>query len=190
MKTKLIATAWCLCVFSFTHAQKDTSNYRYANITEAGIFAASPRGIGLEVTTVNGIAINKHHVIGIGFGIGASFHRTYSDYNYYYYGNERGYTPIFANYRYYFKPDNRFCPHITGALGGVVMSHGGGLYTAVSAGFRVNKFSFSSGISFMPVRRMSYFYPDYGYFFEYDYRKSVYKWHYPFGFMIKCGFSF
>lgn len=180
MKTRLFLATICLCTFLFVNAQEETSKVKYANITEAGLITASPQGIGLEVATVNGININKRHIIGIGFGVGMSWNKRHEN---------QSYTPIFANYRYYFKPDNKFSPHITAAVGGIITESYGGVYSAITAGFRVKKFSFSSGISLMPMLGEEYYeyYDDYGY---YRAEWSGSEWYFPFGFVIKCGFSF
>ena len=185
MKQKLLFTAMCLFLLPFANAQEETSKINYANITEFGIVSASPWGVALEASSINGISIDKHHVIGIGFGIGYSFHKSYV--------SGIAYTPIYANYRYYFRPDKNFTPHINTALGTLYTENGWGLYSLITAGFKAKRFSFSSGLSIMGVQNYAEEYVDY----VDIYRNTTYtvpvktmKWHYPFGFVIKCGFSF
>ena len=148
---------------------KETTTY--ANVTEFGFMTASPKGVALEATTAHGIAFNKKHLLGLGVGIGGSFSPYYNT----------AYMPIFINYRLYFKPNSTFSPHLNAALGGVMLENGAGMYSAVTMGFRAGHFSFSSGLSFMPMQRM-------GHFRFYDDPMTV--WYYPFGITIKVGFSF
>ena len=186
MKVRLVLTAICLSLFAFANAQEETSKINYANISEGGIITASPRGVALEATSINGLSINKHHVLGLGFGIGISYNQSYV-------GNGAAYTPIFVNYRYYFKPDRTFTPHINTAIGGLLTEDGGGLYVTITAGFRVKRFSFSSGISMMSLQRGIWeyyeFYDPYT-GLSYGHSGEKMKWFYPFGFVIKLGFSF
>ena len=186
MKVRLVLTAICISLFAFANAQEETSKINYANITEGGIITASPRGVALEATTINGFSINKSHVVGLGFGIGISYNQSYV-------GNGAAYTPIFVNYRYYFKPDQKFSPHVNAAVGGLITEDGGGIYSTITAGFRVKRFSFSSGISMMALQRDVNLWDYYGSGIDVggcvvdSYEK---EWFYPFGFVIKCGFSF
>jgi hypothetical protein len=184
MKLRIFLTTLCFLTFLSVQAQEEISKIKYATIFEAGFMTTSPQGVGMEMVSIHGIAINKKHVLGIGFGIGANYNN-----NFY----SAVYTPIFANYRHYFKPDNRFSPHITAALGGIITGDYGGFYSSFTAGFRVKKFSFSSGISFMPLKDSGYDYydyydPYYGYYTSYGYYTE--KWYFPFGVVIKVGFSF
>jgi hypothetical protein len=189
MKNKSFLIAVCLLLFSFTKAQEGTSKFSYANIAEAGLVNASPQGYGLEITTVNGFSINKHHVVGFGVGIGTNYHNSH---NFYHYGWTR-YMPVFVNYRYYFFPDRKFSPHVSASLGGTVSNsgnywgndYGGGIYSSITAGFRVKKFSLSSGISFMPMAARGYM--NYGCEIE---RSSEWEMYFPWGFMVKLGFAF
>lgn len=184
MKKIILASLMAiLFVGAYAQEQEDEPKIKYSNITEFGFMMASPKGIGFEATTVNGFSINKKHCLGLGIGIGAQA------YNEYYYGGT-AYTPIFANYRLYFQPNKTFSPHINVAFGGLMVSDGEGFYSSVSAGFRAGKFSFSSGVSFMPVRRPSdevLYYDEWGNRYWEDGPK---EWYYPFGVMLKWGFSF
>lgn len=178
---KIILASLMAILFVGAYAQEEEPKIKYSNITEFGFMMASPKGIGFEATTVNGFTINKKHCLGLGIGIGAQTYREYYE--------GTAYTPIFANYRLYFQPDKTFSPHINVAFGGLMVSDGEGFYSSVSAGFRAGKFSFSSGVSFMPVFRPSEVY-------YYDQWESCYsgegpkEWYYPFGIMLKWGFSF
>jgi len=110
--------------------------------------------------------------LGLGFGIGGCimFDSYWGD------EEECAYTPIFVNYRYYFNPGKSFSPHINAALGGLIATDGGGIYSAITMGFLAGKFSFSSGFSFLFVTEKDWYGDLVGYF--------------PLGITIKCGFSF
>ena len=193
MKARIIITAICFSLFSFANAQEQeqtqeqkqeqTSKIRYSMITEGGMLTASPWSIALEATSVNGISINKHHLVGLGIGIGFSMNKNYSD-------GGVPYTPVFLNYRYRFNPDKKFSPHINVAAGSLIMEDGVGAYSAFTAGFTAGKFSFSSGLSLFALNgyaRKTYTFYD-------PYYSSVTiaeeKWFYPFGFVVKVGFAF
>ena len=192
MKSKiLIITFFSVSLSLFSQDNSDNNNNKenkdnekiaYSNITEFGIAAASFKGIALEATTVHGISINKQHQIGLGIGMGYNFNLDYST----------GYTPIFANYRYNFFPEKKRSPHINLSLGGVAIQDGGGIYSSLTMGYRVGKFSFSSGVTFMAICyedwERNYF--DDGNYWGYwsAYKKN--SWTYPIGFTIKVGFSF
>ena len=188
MKVKAFAfSAFLLASVSLFSQENETKEpFNYSNITEFGFFATSPRSIAFEATTVNGFSMDKKHCLGIGFGFGC-LRSLSDDYDFSYL-----HMPMFINYRLYFNPSKTFSPHVNVALGGTMVTKGGGFYSAVTVGFRAAKFSFSSGISFMPIRTevredISY-YDDYGlYLWRENYVK---KWLYPLGFTIKCGFSF
>jgi hypothetical protein len=190
----LILFLWVSTLSLFSQEQKNNDAIGYSNITEFGIITLSPQGFAVEGTSINGISINKQHNIGIGVGYGGSFHTSYH--------SSTAYTPVFLNYRFYFKPDNKFTPHINLAAGCLLAKDGGGVYSAFTAGFRAGKFSFSSGISFMAIYREEEatvydyyppYYPEYSYYPYYpnyiSYKKTVSQWYYPFGMTIKCGFS-
>ena len=199
----LVLTAFLLVLVSLAAQESETGEtkktYAYSNVTEMGIITASPRGVGMEVTTANGVSIYKQHHLGLGLGIGACFHR---------YGGIFTYMPVFANYRYYFKPEKTFSPHINASLGGMVLDKGYGIYSSLTMGFRVEtkgfgypygfgfaagNFTFSTGLSCTPVYREVYvekwdYDPIYG--GTITYREYEVKWTNLFGFVIKCGFSF
>ena len=99
--------------------------------------------------------------------------------------------PVFFNYRFYFKPEKKFTPHVNMALGMLVPAENVGYYSAIAMGFRVNNFSFSSGFSFTPILiredvQEKIFHEWGGEIIS----TSVDKWHYPFGITIKVGFAF
>ena len=193
----LIITVLSVSVSLFAQDNKEENKYNetimYSNITEFGIAAASPRGIALEGTTVHGFSLHKQHHLGVGIGIG--FTSCSYTYRYYYpYGGyssmhsySSGYTPIFVNYRYYFFPNRKRSPHVNASLGGLITgdgeSSGGGIYSSITMGYRVRKFSLSSGFTFMAIcneeEQVSY-----------GYAPTKNKWHFPVGFTIKLGFSF
>jgi len=181
------------------YAQENgNENMTYSNITEFGFRAVSPRGIAFDATTVNGFAINKQHLLGIGIGIGGSFQYNdfididngYGNYSYSYSVPGAAYMPIYFNYRCYFNPQKKFSPHVNVSLGGLMTQDGYGGYSSITAGFRAGRFSFASGFSFMPMWRsievesFSYYYP-YNPSFQ-----TIEKWYFPFGFTLKVGFSF
>ncbi|MCL2132411.1 MAG: hypothetical protein FWH36_08200 [Lentimicrobiaceae bacterium] len=185
MKTTALALS-VLLVSASLFAQENGSEeaIKYSNITEFGFFTGSPKSFAFEGTTVNGFSIDKRHCIGLGIGMGFSFHSDYYE--------ATSYMPVFLNYRVYLNPDKVFTPHVNIAIGGVMVEDGFGIYSSLTAGFRAGKFSFSSGLSCMPVYRETYVYSDY-----WDYDGSYYgrnqkqwKWFYPFGLVVKCGFSF
>ncbi|MDR0604315.1 MAG: hypothetical protein LBG80_08455 [Bacteroidales bacterium] len=197
MKAKLLL----LTVFLLTSVcsllaqeQERKKNIGYSNISEIGFATTSPRGCAFEATSVNGISINKEHHLGLGVGYGGSFYVTY------YAGT--AYTPVFFNYRFYFKPEKKFSPHINMSAGGLFAKDGEGFYSSLTAGFKAGKFSFSSGISFMAIYRKeeaeivgcrlydpSSPYADVsGFVYSYS-NKIVSQWHSPFGITIKCGFT-
>jgi hypothetical protein len=108
-----------------------------------------------------------------------------------------------VNYRYCFTPNKKFSPHVNASLGGAMVEDGGGVYASLTMGFKVKKFSFSSGLSFMAVQRNEVGYKDFddSYFDEYtgtwikypytswiEYTEK--NWYFPFGFTIKCGLAF
>ena len=169
-------------LFSQENETKET--LRYSNITEFGFFTTSPRSVGFESTTVNGFSINQQHCLGMGLGFGYILGIS-DDYFFFH-------MPMFINYRLYFKPEKSFSPHLNAAIGGTMITDGGGIYSAVTVGFRAGKFSFSSGISFMAieekVNESISIYGDYGWI-GYE-TKTVKKWFYPLGISLKCGFSF
>jgi hypothetical protein len=98
--------------------------------------------------------------------------------------------PVFFNYRYCFKPDSRFTPHTNIAIGWLMADNGEGIYSTVTAGFMSGNFSFSSGLSFLPVygKYGKYYYEDY--YNDIDYYSTNKEWYYLFGFLVKIGFAF
>jgi len=156
MKAKVIVLIAFLLVSVSLFAQenKTEEEIRYSNITEFGFMTASFQSLALEATTVHGFSMNKKHHFGLGTGIGGNF-------------GIAAYLPVFANYRLYFKPDNTPSPFVNVAVGGLVTQDEGGVYSALTMGFRSGKFSLSSGISVMLI-----------------------DGELPFGVTIKCGFTF
>ena len=198
-KSILILAMTAASVSLFAQENEATEKIKYSNITEFGIIATNPKGACLEATTIQGISINKQHLLGLGFGFGSIFYSTintnpYDDYTYY---NTTSTLcmPMFVNYRYYFKPDKPFSPHVNTAVGGLWMEDGEGVYSSITMGFRTGKFSFASGFSFMAINQEI----DRGYWLNvegpygcYSYYQPDLKkeWRYPFGITLKVGFSF
>ena len=195
-----IRAVFAIILLSSVSYAQEKENMTYSNITEFGFRAVSPRGIAFDATTVNGIAINKQHLLGIGIGIGGSFIynntiyiSSFEDYDY---KNVPGaaYMLVYLNYRCYFNPQQKFSPHINISLGGLMTQDGYGGFSSITAGFRAGRFSFASGFSFMPMLRsveVGYYngrYDDYGNW--YYPTNTISKWYYPFGFTLKVGFSF
>jgi len=178
MKARTFLAAAILLVSVSLSAQETETKetIAYSNITEFGLITASPKGVGLEATTAHGISFNKTHHLGLGVGIGMSWHE---------YSNT-AYMPIFVNYRCYFKPNNSFSPHVNIAVGGLVPREGYGIYSSITMGFRAGKFSFSSGLSFTPIFDDS----DRHYIFSDPYWRPKAEWYYPFGITLKWGFTF
>ena len=179
-KVAVVILCMLVSVSLFAQESEKKEKIRYSNITEFGLFATSPHSFGLDLTTVHGVSINKQHHIGLGFGIGGGFHESYDGYYY---------SPVFVNYRLYFKPEKKFSPHINVSLGGMVATDNiVGVYSSIAAGFKAGAFSFSSGLSFMPfhVERQKMMYNG-GY---YGQRVNLNKWYYPFGLTLKLGFVF
>ena len=182
MKARVFVLAAILAAAVSLSAQENESNesIRYSNVTEFGFVTASPQGVGLEATTAHGFSVNKQHHFGLGFGIGVSFRRNSTPVTY---------MPVFLNYRLYFRPDKTFSPHVNISAGGVALEESVGGYASITMGFRAGKFSFSSGLSVMPILRdveVKEPYPYYGTCI------AIYetKWTYPFGITLKWGFSF
>ena len=166
MKARALVLAAFLAGFVSLSAQENEAKetIAYSNITEFGFLTMSIKGVSLEATTAHGISFNKQHHLGLGFGIGGCFYRSQ-------FGESFGYMPIFLNYRLYFKPEKKFSPHVNVALGGITLEEGYGVYSSITMGFRAGKFSFSSGLSFMPINEW-------------------FGWEYPFGVTLKFGFAF
>jgi len=172
MKAKALTLAAFL-VISISLAAQENEKIKYSNVTELGYIAVSPKGVMLEVATVNGVAIDKQHHFGLGVGFGTNvFHTSFE--------KVFVFMPIFFNYRNYFKPERNFSPHLNVSLGGIAMEGGYGFYSSLTMGFRAKAFSFSSGLSFTPMYR------------EVDtyHFVSNLKWTRLFGIVLKCGFTF
>ena len=192
MKTRALTLAAFL-VISVSLAAQENEKIKYSNVTEFGFTAASPKGISFEATTAHGFSIEKQHHLGLGTGIGTILLNQGGYYNKPKRTNSTVYMPIFFNYRVYFKPDKKFSPHVNIAVGGLTIEDGAGVYSAVTMGFKVGAFSFSSGLSFMPYYRKYYFH---GFFYEawgtiIEQKSYTYtEWYYPFGMTLKLGFAF
>jgi len=160
----LVLAAAFLAVSASLSAQENETKepIGYSNVTEFGLLTASPMGVSLEGTTAHGFSINKQHHFGFGTGIGVNFSTNHSAVTY---------MPIFLNYRVYFKPEKTFSPQFNIALGGLVTQNGFGAYSSVTMGFRAGKFSFSSGLSCMPIN-------------------DWFGWAFPLGITLKWGFAF
>lgn len=168
-------------------AQEDSSpkKFSFSNITEFGFPATGSQGVTFEATTVYGFAINRQHCIGIGFGFGLS---TKISAGYSLFSNGL-YTPIYFNYRVYFKPEKTFSPHINFATGGIFVNNGKGSLVSIASGFKARKFSLSSGLSFMAINREREVY-DACYYEDYSYPYIYKEWIYLFGVTLKVGVTF
>ena len=171
MKRIIFITIACLCVVfqaqSQETEQKQTS-VKYSLVFESG-FSAGWDYFGFEHTAVNSVRINDKHIIGLGIGLGTPIMANM-------------YFPIYTNYRYYFKKGD-FSPHVNVALGGVVFDKKGGLYSAVTTGFKLHNFSFSSGIF---AQTYQYRHKGWGCFGYYDSIAYGFSW----GFILKAGITF
>ena len=165
---------------------------KYSIITEAGIVSANPKEISVDATVVNGFSINKQHLIGLGIGYGTgfgdgfrsiSYNSSYS-YTMSYYAD---YIPIFVNYRLYFKPDKKFSPHINVSVGGIATEETGGVYSSIAMGFRSEKFSFSSGVSFMTTHQIDWFETYDNFTYNISPKRTL---RYHLGITLKAGFTF
>lgn len=178
MKSKAVLLVIFVFSMMLIQAQnQEEKKVKYSNITEWGLLGSpSERFIALEGTTVNGFAIGGHNLgIGLGLGLGGDL------------DDEPGvYCPIFINYRYYFNPLKSFTPHINVALGGMSRVEAMGIYSTLTTGFRSHKFSFSSGFFFQAYESEIWDYDQYGIY----YNTNKKEWRYPWGIMIKVGFSF
>ena len=173
MKTTALALSILLASVSlFAQENGSEEKFKYSNITEFGFITVSPQSFAFDGTTAHGFSVNKSHHLGLGLGLGGNL-----DFGFY--------MPLFLNYRYYFHQEKKMSPHINVSLGGLWVEEGGGLYSAVTVGFKAGAFSFASGLSFMAVQERSYFYYDY----NYRVRDGWYVY-YPFGLVLKCGFAF
>ena len=189
-----------LLVFVPLSAQEKTTadSITYSIIGESGMVSASIRGISFETTVVNGISINKQHLIGLGMGFGDNFYTIVysSPYSRAESSSSAVYMPIFVNYRFYIKPQKTFSPHINVAAGGIWIENGGGIYSSLTMGFRAGFFSFSSGLSLMAIHQKEgmafdeYFDPYTNTFYSYSRPEPVWIWRYPLGITVKVGFSF
>ena len=205
----LIALFLAINIFLSAQETEKKEVFNYSVITEAGIVATSTRGFSMDVTVVNGFSMNKQHVFGLGIGLGWNFYSW--SYSYpapmYSYNHSTNiwdtsifnsstttssslvYTPIFLNYRCYFKPNSKFSPHINISAGGIWIEDGGGIYSAIAAGFRAGKFSFSSGLSLMAIHQEEGVHY-YDFLTDNYISESKWIWRYPFGITIKVGFTF
>ena len=170
MKSTVLALSVLLSSTSlFSQENGSQEKFKYSNITEFGFITINPQSFAFEATTVQGFSINKKHHLGLGLGIGMNLKYGY-------------YMPIFVNYRFYFHPERTFTPHVNYALGGILMEESGGIYNTLTMGFKAGAFSFDSGLSWMMVT-----YRDYpiGHSYRGDWNAE-----FPFGIVLKCGFSF
>ena len=184
MRATIFSVVFLLASVSLS-AQKNEKRFVYSNITEIGLSALNFEGFSYEATSVHGILLDKKHNLGIGIGFGFNMPQN----------SNVAYIPLFFNYRFYFKPDKTLSPHVNIAVGGLVAKEGYGVYSSITMGFRIRKFSFSSGLSFTPIYEMIYWteriregtddYPTYS-----SVKKSKMEWYYPFGFTLKVGFTF
>jgi len=178
MKTSVFAFAafFFASVALFAQENKTNENLTYSNITELGIAVASPQGISIEATSVHGFSVKKTHHWGLGVGFGGIFTKQ----------NEMIHMPIFLNYRLNFKPEQKHSPLLNISVGGIYIKDGNGFYSAIRMGYRIWKFSFSSGVSFMAVNWTKKE-PDYQYPYDIKTKKINSN---MFGFTIKAGFTF
>ena len=177
IRTLILLTVMLSSVSLFAQEEEKSSNIKYANITEFGFFATSPKSVYAEGTTVHGISIHKQHIIGLGTGIGGGGYFSSKNIS-------TAYMPIFVNYRCYFLPDRKLSPHVNVALGGLFTTNGEGFYSSLTAGFKSGKFSFSSGFSFLGIYEERYEWNYYGY------QEIKNGWYFPMGITIKLGFTF
>jgi len=197
IKTLTLAASFLLATGSLF--AQENEKIKYSNVTEFGFTTVSPRGISLEATTAHGFSIEKQHHFGLGTGMGVCFHRggfvTSNDF-YGYSSSTHGkiYMPIFFNYRFCFKPEKTFSPHVNIAVGGLATNDGAGIYSAITMGFKAGAFSFSSGLSFMPIcvkeDYYGYYYDNWGNIRPETTPKIFNKWYFPFGITLKAGFTF
>ena len=214
IKALTLATAFLSAGFALSAQENDTNKtIRYSHVTEFGFISAHPKGISLEVVTVQGFSIHKMHHLGLGLGMGGnSYAYTEDSYGYSYsYNRIAPYMPVFLNYRHYFKPNKVFSPHVNFAFGGLLNEDlKGGMYSVITGGFKAGKFSFSSGLSLMAITRYvteSHEYWNDGYWVEgrwsdgywidgywtggywSRYSEQKQKRYYPFGLVVKVGFT-
>jgi len=199
MKTSALTLAAFLVMSISLSAQENETKekMKYSNVTEFGFTTASPQGISIEATTAHGFSIEKQHHFGLGTGIGVCFRgdgfTTYTSPYSYTTSYAMTYMPIFFNYRYCFKPEKKFSPHVNIAVGGLTAEKGAGIYSAITMGFKAGAFSFSSGLSFMPLCVKEdiygyYYYDDWGNY--HPTTKTINQWYFPFGLTLKLGFTF
>ena len=173
MRTTAIISAFLLVSASlFAQGNGNKEKFKYSNITEFGFITVNPQNFAFEWTTSQGFSINKKHHLGLGFGMGMNL-------------NYGFYTPVFINYRLYFHPEKRLTPHLNYALGGLFTDEGGGIYNALTAGFKAGAFSFASGLSWMMVVQREYRNYPVG-----TRRIGDLYGEFPFGIVLKFGFAF
>ena len=203
MKSKIfIIVAFLWVNVSLIAQEREThENIKYSNISEFGLVTASIKGVSIEATTAHGFSFNKAHHLGLGVGIGVNIYTVTTvsswDGSYSYKSPKSlAYMPIFLNYRFYLKPEKTFSPHVNIAIGGLALEESAGFYSSITMGFRAGKFSFSSGLSLLPMHRKEEVinYREvtdmWGYTYTETYSEYQWKMAYPFGITLKCGFSF
>ena len=188
VRALILAAAFLTATMSlFAQESEKNEKIKYSNVTEFGFSTASPKGFSFEATTAHGFSLEKQHHFGLGTGIGVWYNSV----------SNRGntYMPIFFNYRFYFKPNKTFSPHINVAVGGLAIEDVAGIYSAITMGFRSGAFSFSSGFSFMPycviTKHYLYYYNEWGIIYPAEPNSKTFtNWYYPFGITLKLGFAF
>jgi hypothetical protein len=179
-------------VMLFAQENETKDSITYSNLTEFGIISLSPQCFSFETTVVQGFALNRQHHFGLGIGIGGHFRMGEMTDDPVLFS-----IPVFLNYRYYFKPDKTFSPHLNAVLGGMMLNRGWGLCAAIATGFRVGKFTLASGLSFLALKHqvrwyenVTYFSPSEDYYYEETIERTFSKWSFPLGITLKWGFAF
>ena len=198
IRALIVTSSFLLASISLSAQKKESTEVKYSIIGEFGMVGAGLKGIGIETTVVHGISFNKQHLVGLGIGFGDNFYsvKYSSPYSTSISTTSAVYTPVFINYRFYFKPEKMFSPHINMAIGGLWIERGEGVFSSLTMGFKVGMFSFASGLSFMAIHQkdgqefFEYFDPNTNAFYSYSLPDPVWIWRYPFGVTLKVGFSF
>ena len=147
----------CAVSINSLSAQNQSKNMTYSFINEYGLFFGGGEAdatIGLTGVFVNGVKWNQHF-----FGIGVGYESDVFS------GQS---IPMYFNYRYFFKTDQKFKPLVNFGVGARfsywsddmivgydpygypmyqdVQKSAFGFYSTIAAGFTKNAFSFTSGL--------------------------------------------
>jgi hypothetical protein len=162
------------------------SPIQYTMLLEGGINTASPVSVGGEFVFMHGLTFQKKHLFALAFGIGGGYIESYQDENW---TDRPFYMPFYFTYRYYFRPDKKFTPMVSSALGGLINYSDkqlfGGCYASFCTGFKVRKFYLLGGLNFTSMQSYVESYYDCS-----TYTRTQVQWIFPVGLMLHVGIAF